>query len=47
MKMINDERLMNTEWKKTFTNKNLVIFAEVSQNFKNVKGEQLKDRNDH
>lgn len=40
MRTINDERAINDGWKKQFTNKNLAIFAEVSQTFKNVKAEQ-------
>ncbi|CAD8103369.1 unnamed protein product [Paramecium sonneborni] len=45
-KLLNDERTLNEDWKKQFAQKNLVIFTEVSTNLKNIKGEQLKDKNE-
>ncbi|CAD8090258.1 unnamed protein product [Paramecium sonneborni] len=45
-KLLNDERILNEDWKKQFAQKNLVIFTEVSTNLKNIKGEQLKDKNE-
>ncbi|CAD8081620.1 unnamed protein product [Paramecium primaurelia] len=46
-KLLNDERQLNEDWKKQFAQKNLVIFTEVSTNLKNIKGEQLKDKNEY
>ncbi|CAD8070275.1 unnamed protein product [Paramecium primaurelia] len=45
-KLLNDERSLNEDWKKQFAQKNLVIFTEVSTNLKNIKGEQIKDKNE-
>lgn len=44
--MINDERQLGEEWKKQFSNKNLVIFTEISNTFKGIKAEIAKDRTD-
>ncbi|CAK94932.1 unnamed protein product (macronuclear) [Paramecium tetraurelia] len=45
-KLLNDERTLNEDWKKQFAQKNLVIFTEVSTNLKNIKGDQIKDKNE-